>query len=71
MKIPQMYGSYKISLVIAGHVVMGDSFASSLFKQTYQRVFDKDANGHLKMAFNATMEVSFLLSIKWCSPFLH
>ncbi|PAV65308.1 hypothetical protein WR25_13039 [Diploscapter pachys] len=40
-----------------GHVVMGDSFASSLFKQTYQRVFDKDANGHLKMAFNATMEV--------------
>lgn len=37
---------------------MGDSFNSSLFKQTFQRVFDKDANGFLKMGFNATMEVS-------------
>lgn len=36
---------------------MGDSFNSSLFKQTYQRAFDKDANGQLKMGFNATMEV--------------
>ncbi|KHN81869.1 Protein transport protein Sec23A [Toxocara canis] len=41
----------------AGNVVMGDSFNSSLFKQTYQRVFEKDANGNLKMGFNATMEV--------------
>uniref|UniRef100_A0A914UX91 Protein transport protein SEC23 n=1 Tax=Plectus sambesii TaxID=2011161 RepID=A0A914UX91_9BILA len=41
----------------AGNVVMGDSFNSSLFKQTYQRVFEKDAQGHLKMGFNATMEV--------------
>ncbi|GMS79302.1 hypothetical protein PENTCL1PPCAC_1477 [Pristionchus entomophagus] len=40
-----------------GHVVMGDSFNSSLFKQTYQRVFEKDAHGNLKQAFNATMEV--------------
>lgn len=40
-----------------GNVVMGDSFNSSLFKQTYQRVFDKDGNGNLKMGFNATMEV--------------
>ena len=36
---------------------MGDSFNSSLFKQTYQRVFDKDGYGQLKMGFNATMEV--------------
>ncbi|VDK45353.1 unnamed protein product [Anisakis simplex] len=41
----------------AGNVVMGDSFNSSLFKQTYQRVFEKDASGSLKMGFNATMEV--------------
>uniref|UniRef100_A0A1I7U4G3 Protein transport protein SEC23 n=1 Tax=Caenorhabditis tropicalis TaxID=1561998 RepID=A0A1I7U4G3_9PELO len=40
-----------------GHVVMGDSFNSSLFKQTYQRSFEKDAAGNLKMGFNATMEV--------------
>ncbi|MCP9264866.1 Protein transport protein Sec23A [Dirofilaria immitis] len=39
------------------NVVMGDSFKSSLFKQTYQRVFEKNCNGFLKMGFNATMEV--------------
>ncbi|VDL75951.1 unnamed protein product [Nippostrongylus brasiliensis] len=44
-----------------GNVVMGDSFNSSLFKQTYQRVFDKDANGQLKMGFNATMENGLVL----------
>ncbi len=43
--------------LVAGNVVMGDSFNSSLFKQTYQRVFEKDNNGHLKMGFNATIEV--------------
>uniref|UniRef100_A0A0K0EQM8 Protein transport protein SEC23 n=1 Tax=Strongyloides stercoralis TaxID=6248 RepID=A0A0K0EQM8_STRER len=40
-----------------GNVVMADSFKSTLFSQTFQRSFEKDANGHLKMAFNATMEV--------------
>lgn len=37
---------------------MADSFNSVLFKQTFQKVFEKDANGSLKMGFNATMEVS-------------
>jgi protein transport protein SEC23 len=40
-----------------GHMVMGDSFNSSLFKQTFQRVFAVDQKGDLKMAFNATLEV--------------
>ena len=47
-----------------GHVVMGDSFNSSLFKQTYQRSFDKDAAGNLKMGFNATMEVKVGAGLK-------
>ncbi|CAI2352439.1 unnamed protein product [Caenorhabditis sp. 36 PRJEB53466] len=47
-----------------GHVVMGDSFNSSLFKQTYQRSFDKDASGNLKMGFNATMEVKVGAGLK-------
>lgn len=38
---------------------MADSFSSVLFKQTFQKVFEKDTNGNLKMGFNATMEVSF------------
>lgn len=36
---------------------MADSFNSTLFKQTFQKVFEKDAQGHLKMGFHATMEV--------------
>merc|ERR1719208_277941 len=47
-----------------GHMVMGDSFDSSLFKQTFQRVFSKDANDHFKMAFNATMEVKCSRELK-------
>lgn len=46
-----------LSSFFAGNVVMADSFKSSLFKQTFQRVFEKDYNGFLKMGFNATMEV--------------
>ena len=38
-------------------MVMGDSFNTSLFKQTFQRVFSKDAKGEFKMAFGATVEV--------------
>uniref|UniRef100_A0A915EK87 Protein transport protein SEC23 n=1 Tax=Ditylenchus dipsaci TaxID=166011 RepID=A0A915EK87_9BILA len=40
-----------------GHVVMADSFSSALFKQTFQKVFEKDVNGSLKMGFNGTMEI--------------
>ncbi|XP_059095381.1 protein transport protein Sec23A-like isoform X2 [Tigriopus californicus] len=47
-----------------GHMVMGDSFNSSLFKQTFQRVFVKDANDHFKMAFNATLEVKCSRELK-------
>lgn len=36
---------------------MGDSFNTSLFKQTFQRVFSKDYNGEFRMAFGGTLEV--------------
>lgn len=36
---------------------MADSFNTSLFKQTFQRVFTKDVQGSFKMAFAATLEV--------------
>ena len=38
-------------------MVMGDSFNTVLFKQTFQRVFSKDMRGEFKMAFGATLEV--------------
>lgn len=40
-----------------GYMVMGDSFNTALFKQTFQRVFSKDMRGEFKMAFCATLEV--------------
>lgn len=40
-----------------GYMVMGDSFNTALFKQTFQRVFAKDVRGEFKMAFGATLEV--------------
>lgn len=36
---------------------MGDSFNTSLFKQTFQRVFNKGLSGEFRMAFGANLEV--------------
>jgi len=47
-----------------GHMVMGDSFNSTLFKQTFQRVFSKDTKGEYKMAFNATVDIKCSREIK-------
>lgn len=38
-------------------MVMGDSFNTSLFKQTFQRVFTKDVQGQFKMGFGGTLEI--------------
>ena len=40
-----------------GNMTLGDSFTSSLFKQTYQKVFSKDHKGEYNMAFNGTFTV--------------
>uniref|UniRef100_A0A8C5UZ69 Protein transport protein SEC23 n=1 Tax=Microcebus murinus TaxID=30608 RepID=A0A8C5UZ69_MICMU len=46
------------------HMVMGDSFNTSLFKQTFQRIFSKDFNGDFRMAFGATLEVKTSRELK-------
>lgn len=43
---------------------MADSFKSTLFQQSFKKVFEKDARGFLKMGFNATMEVKVGTGIK-------
>jgi protein transport protein SEC23 len=43
---------------------MGDSFNSSLFKQTFQRVFARDQKGEFKMVFNETLEVKTSRELK-------
>lgn len=58
MEMKNLYNS------TGGIVIMGDSFNSTLFKQTFQRAFDKDALGKLKMGFNATMEVIYNFLMK-------
>lgn len=47
----------------SGHMVMGDSFNTALFKQTFQRMFSKDLRNEFKMAFGGTFEikVNFLI----------
>ncbi|XP_041353261.1 protein transport protein Sec23A-like isoform X2 [Gigantopelta aegis] len=47
-----------------GHMVMGDSFNTSLFKQTFQRVFSKDSKGEFKMGFGATLEIKTSREVK-------
>ncbi|KNC86352.1 hypothetical protein SARC_01511 [Sphaeroforma arctica JP610] len=49
-----------------GHLTLGDTFTSSLFKQTYARVFQKNGRGEFNMAFNATMEVRCSKELKVC-----
>lgn len=40
-----------------GHMILTDSFTSSMFRQSFIKIFDKDANDCLMMGFNAALEV--------------
>eukprot|EP00939_MAST-03C_sp_MAST-3C-sp1_P003211 g3211.t1 len=40
-----------------GKVVLADSFEQSVFKDSFKRIFAKDANGDLAMGFAATLEI--------------
>uniref|UniRef100_A0AAR2JBT1 Protein transport protein SEC23 n=1 Tax=Pygocentrus nattereri TaxID=42514 RepID=A0AAR2JBT1_PYGNA len=53
-----------LSNLTGGHIVMGDSFNTSLFKQTFQRVFSKDYNGEFHMAFGGVLEVKTSRELK-------
>lgn len=53
-----------ISNFTGGHMVMADSFCTSLFQQTFQRVFAKDEKNEFKMAFGATVEVKTSKELK-------
>ena len=41
-------------------MVMGDSFNTALFKQSFQMVFAKDSANEFKMAFGATVDVKVI-----------
>jgi protein transport protein SEC23 len=40
-----------------GHMILTDSFTSSMYKQSFARVFNKDADDNLLMGFGANFEV--------------
>lgn len=46
-----------------GYMILADSFNMGIFKQSFQRVFAKDAQGHLQMGFNATFDVQVRSSL--------
>ncbi|KAJ3261784.1 GTPase-activating protein S23 [Boothiomyces macroporosus] len=49
-----------------GFIVLADSFSSTVFKQSFTRLFNKDADGFLKLGFNATVEVQTSKELKVC-----
>ncbi|KAJ1664806.1 GTPase-activating protein S23 [Coemansia sp. RSA 1646] len=49
-----------------GHMVLADSFVTTIFKQSFQRVFAKDDQDQLRMGFNATLEVQTTKELKVC-----
>ena len=39
-------------------MVLAETFDHVIFRQSLARMFERDADGHLSMAFNATVEAS-------------
>lgn len=47
-----------------GVVVMQEKFDSDLFRETYRKLFDKDANGFLKFGFGAKVDMFVSKDVK-------
>lgn len=47
-----------------GHLILADSFNTSLFKQSFQRVFLKDSKNDFRMAFGGVVEVKTTRELK-------
>ena len=45
-----------------GYMILSDSFTTAIFKQSFQRVFNKDSQGNLLMGFNATLDVQVYIN---------
>lgn len=45
-------------------MILADSFNTSLFKQSFQRVFLKDAQNEFRMAFSGVVEVKTTRELK-------
>ncbi|CAG8641256.1 8956_t:CDS:2, partial [Paraglomus occultum] len=54
-----------------GFMILSDSFTTAIFKQSFQRVFNKDAQGNLQMAYNATLDVQTTRELRVCGLIGH
>ncbi|KAI8088779.1 protein transporter SEC23 [Halteromyces radiatus] len=54
-----------------GFMILADSFNTAIFKQSFQRIFQKDSQGNLRMGFNATTDVQTSREIKVCGMIGH
>ncbi|KAI9302960.1 hypothetical protein BJ944DRAFT_110559 [Cunninghamella echinulata] len=54
-----------------GFMILSDSFNTAIFKQSFQRMFQKDSQGHLQMGFNATLDVQTTRELKVCGLIGH
>ncbi|RIA99066.1 protein transporter SEC23 [Glomus cerebriforme] len=54
-----------------GFMILSDSFTTAIFKQSFQRVFNKDSQGNLQMGFNATLDVQTTREMRVCGLIGH
>lgn len=50
----------------SGFMILSDSFQTTVFKKSFQNIFDKDTNDNLIMGFNANLEVNTSKELKVC-----
>ncbi|PWN47806.1 protein transport protein SEC23 [Violaceomyces palustris] len=53
-----------LSNLTNGHMILADSFQMGIFKQSFNKIFAKDDQGHLQMGFNATLDVQCTKELK-------
>ncbi|PVU90104.1 hypothetical protein BB559_004790 [Furculomyces boomerangus] len=56
----------KLANSTGGSIVLADSFNTAIFKQSFQKLFDKDEQDNLKVGFNATFDVQTTKELKVC-----
>lgn len=54
----------KLTDLTGGVLLLTDAFSTAIFKQSYMRLFSKDDEGYLKMAFNSIMSVKTSKDLK-------
>ncbi|KAI8868514.1 protein transport protein SEC23 [Ramicandelaber brevisporus] len=60
-----------LSNFTSGHIVLSDSFTSVIFKESFHRLFNKDAEDNLLTAFNAVLDVQCSKELRVCGLIGH